>query len=349
MAFVKKFNDFKLFQPTEEEAAAAQQNLAFRIESNRRTLMENSLQSSRNMKITGSFISAHAPDYIGVPTIRWTVDDWQKEFRTMKKHGIDTVILQAAAWKELEECYFLSEVLSSFEQFDVIAPLTEAAENENMILFLGGLGSVAGWNTQDAEKTRQEIKLHKAVLTELAERYGNRINGFYFPCETAFRGKRRIEHEKQYSNILGEFCRAARELLPGKPIIMSPASKYFENNEKDFIDCWKTLFVNGAPDILAPQDSIGCGCCNLRNQNAMWRLWKELANSVKCRLWANIELFERCSFGGEDPFDAASAERVERQIANVEDCVEKCICWEYSYFVNGNANGSTELKAELFD
>lgn len=347
MAWIRQFKDFKLFQPTDEEAAAAQSTLPARLEINRKYIAENPHTADSTMSITGSFISAHAPDYIGVPTLHWSIDDWRNEFRTMKKNGLDTVILQAAAWKELEECYFPSKTLNAFKQFDVIAPLTEAAQAEKMTVFIGGLGSVAGWDLQNKEKTMQEIELHKAVLSELATLYGERIDGFYFPCETAFRGERRSEHEAQYSNILGEFCRTVRELLPGKMIVMSPASKYFEGKEKDFLACWKSIFSKGAPDILTPQDSIGCGGCNLSNQSAMWQLWKELADEVGCKLWANIELFERREFGGEDPFDAASAARVSRQICNVAPYVEKCICWEFSYFINGAANGSQALKEGL--
>ena len=170
------------------------------------------------------------------------------------------------------------------------------AQAEKMTIYLGGLGTVSGWDIQNKEKTMQEIELHKAVLTELAILYGERIDGFYFPCETAFRGERRIEHEIRYSKILGEFCGTARELLPGKKIVMSPASKYFESKDKDFLDCWINIFSKGTPDILAPQDSIGCGGCNLSSQSAMWNLWKKLADDVGCKLWANIELFERRTF-----------------------------------------------------
>lgn len=344
MAFVKKFNDFKLFQPTEEEASAAEKNLPARQALNKKFLTDNPPSAALKIAISGSFISAHAPDYVGVPTIYWSMEDWQKELRIMKANGLDTVIFQASAWKELEECYFPSEVLKDFEIFDTVTPLVEAAYIENMTLFLGGLGSVAGWDLQNEEKTRQEIELHKSVLRELSELYGDKISGFYFPCETAFRGERKIEHEAQYSKILGEFCRTARELLPGKKVVMSPASKYFEGKEDEFFSCWKNLFSVSSPDILAPQDSIGCGGSNLSNQSAMWSLWKRLADDVKCTLWANIELFERRVFGGEDPFDAASPERVRTQLANVAPYVTKAVCWEYSYFINGNANGSKALR-----
>lgn len=344
MAFVKKFSDFKLYQPTEEEADIANKSLPGRLEINRKFLEENPPADSCSMTITGTFVSAHAPDYIGVPTIRWSVEDWCSEFQTMHSFGIDTVILQSSAWRELEECYFASETLKEFCIFDVVRPLAEAAKIENMKLFIGGFGSVAGWDLQNEEKTAKEMELHESVLRELAELAGDNIAGFYFPCETAFRGERRLEHEMQYSKILGRFCNIARELLPGKPIIMSPSSKYFEGKDADFINCWKNLFSIAAPDILAPQDSIGCGGCNLANQSAMWALWKKLAEETGCRLWANIELFERRTFGGEDPFDAAAPERVKRQLVNVADYVEKCVCWEFSYFVNGKANGSEKLR-----
>ena len=344
MAFVKQFKDFKLFQPTEEEASAALASLPSRLEINRSFLERHQEMPLATMKITGSFISAHAPDYVGVPTLHWGVDHWRREFRVMKEAGLDTVILQAAAWKELEECYYPSDVLKSFEAFDVLSPLAEAASLEKMLLFMGGLGSVSGWDLQNEEKTRREIELHTSVLSELAQRYGNGIAGFYFPCETAFRGERRPEHELQYGKILGDFCRTARELLPGKAIVMSPSSKYFEGKSADFLACWERIFSFGTPDILAPQDSIGCGGCNLANQASMWKLWKELATEVGCRLWANIELFERRTFGGEDPFDAATPERVQCQLANVAPYVEKCVCWEFSTFVNGQANGADALR-----
>ena len=344
MAFVKNFGDFKLYQPTAEEAAEAEKTLRPRQELNLRFIEENPLNEDVKATISGTFVAAHAPDYVGVPMIYRTVDDWRREFQVMRNYNIDTVILQSSAWKELEESYFFSETLKNFRTFDVVGPLAEAAKAENMKLFVGGFGSVAGWDLQNAEKTARETELHEAVLRELAELASDSIAGFYFPCETAFRGERRLEHEMQYSKILGTFCRIARELLPDKPIVMSPSSKYFEGRDDEFIACWKNLFSIGVPDILAPQDSIGCGGCNLANQSRMWALWKKLADETKCRLWANIELFERRAFGGEDPFDSASAERVNRQLANVAEYVEKCICWEFSYFVNGNANGSEALR-----
>ena len=213
-----------------------------------------------------------------------------------------------------------------------------------MTLFLGGFGSIAGWNLLNEEKKCQEIELHKSVLHELSDRYGDKIDGFYFPCETAFKGERNAEHEAQYSKILYEFCRTAKKLLPGKKIIMSPASKYFSDRDDDFLNCWKNIFASCHPDILAPQDSIGCGGSNLSNQSAMWALWKKLADNINCTLWANIELFERRTFGGEDPFDSASPERVRTQLANIADHVDKCVSWEFSYFINGNANGSSKLR-----
>lgn len=109
---------------------------------------------------------------------------------------------------------------------------------------------------------------------------------------------------------------------------MSPASIYEPGKCREFTDSWMAV-LDGVPlDILAPQDSIGCGCCTLEEQPEMWSLWSRIAREKQIPLWANIELFERREFGGSAPFTAASAERIAAQCGNVSPYVEKCICWE---------------------
>ena len=333
MAFVKSFGRFRLFQPTAEEAEAGAAVVFRTVERNRRFLAETPSDGGPRHAVTGSFVAAHAPDYVGIPTLDWDAARWRIELERLKASGMDTVILQASAWKELGECYYPSRALASYDAFDVVTPLAEAASSCGMALYLGGLGSVAGWSSYpDEASIRRELELHASVLGELAERYGSRISGFYFPCETAYRGSRNPANEAQYGRILSRFCRTAREILPGKPLLMSPSSKYFSGMDADFLACWHAIFADARPDILAPQDSIGCGGCDLVTQPAMWRLWKELADGLGIRLWANIELFERRSFGGEAPFVTASTERIGRQLSNVTPFVEKCICWEAIYF-----------------
>ena len=46
MAWIRQFKDFKLFQPTNEEVAAAQSNLFVRLETNRKYIAEN-LQTAK--------------------------------------------------------------------------------------------------------------------------------------------------------------------------------------------------------------------------------------------------------------------------------------------------------------
>ena len=47
---------------------------------------------------------------------------------------------------------------------------------------------------------------------------------------------------------------------------MSPASIFYPDTEQNFLASWQAI-LDGVPlDILAPQDSIGCGCCSLYDQ-----------------------------------------------------------------------------------
>lgn len=71
----------------------------------------------------------------------------------------------------------------------------------------------------------------------------------------------------------------------------------------------------------------------VRDQPAAWRAWREIADLSGLKLWANVELFERVSFAGDEPFISATPDRVTHQLANVAPHIEKVICWEYPFFV----------------
>jgi hypothetical protein len=96
-------------------------------------------------------------------------------------------------------------------------------------------------------------------------------------------------------------------------------------------------------DIMAPQDSIGCAGCNLGIQKAAWDIWAKICDNSGIELWANVELFERRSFGGAVPFVPAAPERVMAQINNVSSFVKKIICWEYPYFAGTKGAAGSEL------
>lgn len=341
------YEGFRLFEPAPEAVPAVRGQVEEQRRRNRQYLEACPAAPGLPMRITGSFICAHAPDYVGVPTLDWSENQWRELFAGMRGSGIDTVIWQASAWNELEEVYYRSECFSSFRQWNTVEPMLKAAAEEGMRVFLGGYGSVVGWSQSlDDAAVRREIRNQLACMRELLA-WRDLFGGIYFSPETAFRGSRDFSCERRLNRLYRDYFSALKELAPEKDILMSPASKFHPGLENDFVECWLNL-LDGVPlDILAPQDSIGCSGCSLADQPDMWECWRRVAEARNIRLWANIELFERRDFGGASPFDAASAERVAAQVRNVSPRVSKCVCWEYPYFA-GNAPGGPELRRKIF-
>ncbi|MBQ9501288.1 MAG: DUF4434 domain-containing protein [Lentisphaeria bacterium] len=347
MSGIRTFEGFNFFQPPPETEPEDMGLVRSSYAGNEKYLAEHPDRPAA-MPITASFICAHAPDYVGLPTVGWDCAQWVLLFERMKRDGIGAVIFQAALWNELRECYYRSKIFrDDFRQWEVISPMLEAARQCGMTVFLGGYGSLSGFNAgnmSDREVSR-EIDRQTACMLELLERDPG-FAGIYYVSETYFQG-REPEAEKRlnriYRNYLGRLAQAA----PGKKFLISPATMYVPDSSRDFVEFWKVILDGLPPMILAPQDSVGTGCDLLPHAEEMWRLWKNVADHFGFPLWANIELFERVKFSGPDLFHAASPARVRAQINCAAPFVERCICWEYPFFT-GRAVGAEALKHEIF-
>ena len=331
---IEEVGGFRLFMPALEGLEEVAAHFRAVQRRNREFIAARPAAPACRLRITGSFIAAHAPDYVGVPTLDWDAARWQTLFQAMKRDGIDTAVFQASLWHELGECYYPTRRFAGeYRVWNVVEPMLEAARACDMTLFLGTYGSVAGWREGRAglDAARREIDRQIACLEELLQ-WRDGFAGLYFAPETAFRGRRVPETEAMLNLLYRTFFRQVRALAPGKPILISPGSKFFPGMDEDFLTFWRNVLRDAVPDILAPQDSVGCGGCTLENQSAMWRLWKVLADSLPAQLWSNVELFERREFGGPAPFERADEARLGWQLAHEAPFVSKAISWEYATF-----------------
>lgn len=348
MFIVKDTGSFNLFMPSEDIIPHVSEQTAICQRTNAEYIVRNSHQAPPDMRISGSYICPHAPDYVGLPTLTWDERRWQSLFQDMKASGLDTVVFQASIWNELGECYYGSKRFSKeYRIWNVVEPMLAAASEEGMQVFLGGYGSVIGWlGAKDQRLIDIEVERQLACMEELlALKHG--FAGIYFSPENAFEGKRDLENEKLLNRLYREYFSKIKEIAPDKLVAMSPASMFHKGMKNEFLSFWDSL-LDGVPlDILMPQDSIGTAGCSLENQSEMWQLWKMAADSNEVRLWCHLEIFERREFGGVRPFLSADPQRVLAQLKNVEPFVERCICFEYPYFA-GDAEGAAELKKQIF-
>ncbi len=296
--------------------------------------------------ITASFIYAQPADYRGRRMLNASVEEWKSVFRRFKAMHIETAIFQASLWKELYECFYMSSRYSAMKCFPVLERMFEAAEAENMRIYLGGYGSVSGWNESMSEKElEKELLEHRCCFAELC-RIG-KFSGMYFPSETAFEGKRLPEKEKRMRTLYRMFSDMVKSREPGMKVLASPAILHKPEQNEMFAEFWNNILEDCGIDILLPQDTIGnCGCL-LSDMPAIWRKWKEIADVHGIELWSHIELFERRGFTFGDNLFPASPKRIAAQIALTEPFVSGYCCWEALYFASEEA-GEEGIRMQQF-
>lgn len=344
---VENYNGFNIFEPSAEIIPGDQKRLNNALSENRKYVEINGSPEKPTIPVTGSYLQAHAPDYVGGATLDWTKNQWIELFREMLSAGIDTGVLQASMWNELKETYYPSKYFSEYKQWNVVPQMLEAAAETGMKIALGGYGSVVGWTSLlNEEAIQKEIERQTACLKELLQ-WRECFDILYFTPETAYHeNERSAEREKGMNTLYREYFARVKDLAPEKQIMMSPASKFPAGHEDDFLDFWSVM-LDGVPlDILCPQDSVGCSGCLLSEQDQMWKLWKRVTGE-RIHLWAHMELFERRCFGGPAPFISAPPERVLTQNKNLAPYIEKCVCFEYPFFAKG-AERADRLRSKLF-
>ena len=302
-------------------------------ELNRKSALE--YPKNAEAKISGTFIYAQPPDYRGFHMHNAGADDWRKIFKRLKKMNMKTVIFQASLWNELNECFYNSRHFDNMQCYNVLENMFDAAESEEMEVFLGGYGSCAGWQKNLSESDMQrELDNHRKCFEEICNI--GRIAGAYFPAETAFKGSRDAAKEAAIHDLYKFFTSMVKEKNADYKVIISPVTAPFDGKEKEFVDFWNTVLLDSGVDILMPQDSVGSGVL-LCNSVHRWKYWQECAAANNMELWANIELFERQGYKPKTNLVPAEVERVNAQITNAAPFVNRLMCWEAMYFASPEA------------
>ena len=346
---IKQLGEYRVFLPPAGAGTrpGVEERRAARIKRNN-DFLQSIEPTAPKMHITGSFIYAHPPNYRGAETLHWTQYEWKRELTRLKGYGIDTVIFQASLWAELEECYYPSQLFKDYKSWNVVEPMLAAAKELGLVVFLGGYGSVTCWRERlSGQMIQEEIQRQVGCFKELL-RYRASFDGFYFSPESAYIGKRDEELEDFLGELYHGFFSVIRNADPRLKILMSPATIYHQGAMGDMRDAWCRVFAKDHPDILAPQDSIGCGCITLDRQDEAFKIWRSVADDRQIELWSNVEDFECCApYYDETSRRAAAPERVIAQINNAAPYVSKLISWELLYYGNAKLHpaGIPMIKA----
>lgn len=288
------------------------------------------------MKITGTFLDEITHD---IPSQNWGVEEWERDFQTMQRVGIDTVILIRCGHKRFVT--YPSSVLEKTQHcylppVDLVKLYLDLSEKYGMAFYFGTYDSGEFWHRGEYQK---EIDLSMQVVDEVWERYGASpaFKGWYLSLEVSRKALAIID----IYQTLGRHCKAISANLPvlispyieGKKAVYSFTADIerndgisLERHEQE----WNEIMqgIAGAVDMVAFQD----GHVDFYELADYLQVNKALAEKYGLRCWTNIESFDR-----DMPikFLPIKWEKMLLKLQAAEHAqIEKAITFEFSHFMS---------------
>lgn len=288
------------------------------------------------LKISGTFLDEISHD---IPHQNWGRKEWEKDFKHMKKMGIDTVILIRSGYQKFltyPSDYLIKQKGCFHPPTDLVKQFLELAEEHGMQFYFGTYDSGVYWKTGDMAS---ELDTNLHVIDEVYNTYGNyqSFKGWYLSLELSRRTKGAV-------NTIARLGKHCKEVSGGLPVLISPwidgnkavmASEHAISKaegislEEHYAE-WNEIFdgVQDAIDVVAFQD----GHVDYEDLETYLKVNKELADRYGMQSWTNIESFDR-----DMPikFLPIKFEKLllKLQAAKRAGC-EKAITFEFSHFMS---------------
>lgn len=282
------------------------------------------------MKITGTFLDEITYD---IPSQNWGPEEWTTEFETMKRAGIDTVIIIRAGLGD--KMIFESEVLKNHRAMlpaytDLGDLFLRLAEKHGMKL-LWGTYDTADWY----RKPHEAVAVNKDFTEEVWDKYGKRkaFAGWYLTFELS-------RDHPGHADLLLEVGRHVKQISPDLPTLISPyiagvkatpdgSGIGLAEHRRD----WDTIFgkVRECVDIVAFQD----GHVEFLELFDYLKVNTELAQRHGIECWSNVETFDRDMPIKFPPIDWRKL-RYKMEAAESAG-VSKLITFEFSHFLSPNS------------
>ncbi len=304
--------------------------------------------------LSASFIYAHPPDYRGRASLNFGVTEWREVFREFKALGISTAIWQSSGFLELGECYFPSQTLHGFRQWNAMEPMIRAAHDEGMSLYLGALcvlrgQSAFGADDGDIGKAAKNADMELACYRELVERYRGGFHGYYLSTETFYAPHRMPSVYKYHGAFFERVTAGVKALTPELKILASPAACGCAGHEQEAIDRLMECFGPAHVDMFAPMDCVG-QVQDLGMMEANLGVWREVCRAKGAAFWSNCESFLITDYQGEVmKIEAADPRRFLYQLTVAERMgATALITWEAMHFMNPRGDPKSQALRRAY-
>ncbi len=271
--------------------------------------------------ITGAFLQFDAVN------LGWSEKQWDSELASMRKMGMDTLIIDAIARDD--SAFGKVDGYPLFAKCgtgDPLQTILDASLKYHIKVFVGLYAW--NWDSQTSADFEEFGKRCRGVAESVWRQYGKHkaFGGWYIlGWELGNVSVADNVGVLLYSQVVSQL----RTLSPKMPVVMAP---YFslDATPEQMEKYWENALPLIKPDILALQDGVGCDR-KLTPENVK-PYFKAVANackSAKIKFWADVEVFDIPA--GWKP---APADRIVEQLRSVTPYVEKIVIWEYNHYLS---------------
>ena len=261
-------------------------------------------------------------------TLSYTSEQFQDEFTRMKDIGIDTIIIQRAAFDD--KAYYPSKYLNPIKP-EWIQNMLKNAEDLGMGVYIG-LPQPKNWFV--AAKTKEFYdNLYSQTIqyaAELFSLYGqNRaVKGWYIPFEFSVD----MIGDRQLSQFISSLSRELKRITKGQKIILSPylgkrKTSLTPGLTSQWVTQWSIFLSKISVDIIAIQDSVGASGNDPSTAAEYLRIISRAFTNQPTSLWATVESFGK-------GYVSAPYNRLVEQINSEGPYVSGLAVFDFSHYMN---------------
>lgn len=249
------------------------------------------------LPITGTFLDEISHD---IPHQNWGEEEWDADFRNMKRIGIDTVIMIRSGYRKF--LTYPSKYLMGRGCYqpgmDLLDMYLRLADKYGMKFYFGLYDSGEYWDTGNLAA---EIEHNRFVIDEVWEHYGQKyksFQGWYLSGEISRKTKGAIDSfytlGKQCKDVSGGMPTFISPWIDGKKAVSAASnnlSKAESVSVKEHEQEWGEIFsgIHEVVDACAFQD----GQIDYDELDAFFTVNKQLADKYGMKCWTNAESFDR--------------------------------------------------------
>jgi hypothetical protein len=273
-------------------------------------------------------------------TESWDDCRWQKELTSLKKIGINYLILapSVSVDKNGRIRYIYPSLYSKRNERspkDVIDICLRNAKRVGMKVFLGLNMDDKWWSANFSEDwlyKQMEIgnKIADELVSKYKNKYGDTMYGWYWPWEVDNVHAVSAEYQTILEKAININLDHLNKITPDMSFMMSPFANSKLGTADDNCKMWSSIlpkvhFKDG--DIFAPQDGVGAGGVNVDQLPTWFEKMRQAVNTKPgLKFWANVESFDARFW------TSAPLSRYIDQLDNVNTYVNKIITFAYPHY-----------------